>query len=183
VTAAEETPEPRLIDGSTPMTPAELLARLEEMGIPARTTEHAPVHTVEEAREVRGHLPGCHTKNLFVRNKKEEMYLLVCEQDRKVDLRVLGEMLGAGRLSFGSPRRLMRRLGVTPGSVNPFAVVNDAEGAVEVVLDRSILEEEPLNFHPLDNAMTTAIAAQDFLAFLQAEDHPPRIMDFPESTA
>lgn len=149
------------------------------MGIEVVTHEHAPVFTVEEAKEVRGHLPGCHTKNLFVRNKKEQMFLVVCEQDRRVRLKELGELLGAGRLSFGSPRRLMRRLGVMPGSVNPFAVINDLEREVEVVLDRAILEDEPLNFHPLDNSMTTAISSADLLRFLDDVGHPPRIMDFP----
>jgi len=175
-------PEPRLADGSRPMTPTGLLVYLEKMGIDAVTHEHAPVFTVDEAKDVRGHLPGCHTKNLFVRNKKERMFLVVCEQDRRVDLKELGELLGAGRLSFGSPRRLMRRLGVTPGSVNPFAVLNDVEGAVEVVLDRAILKDEPLNFHPLDNAMTTAISTDALLRFLHTVDHPPRVMDFPAPT-
>jgi Ala-tRNA(Pro) deacylase len=167
-----------LIDGSLPMTAGALLEHLKEMEMEVVTTHHAPVCTVMEAKAVRGGLPGCHTKNLFVRNKKQRMWLVVCEQDRSVDLRALGEMLGAGRLSFGSPRRLMERLGVTPGSVNPFAVVNDVEGVVTVVLERCILDSNgPLNFHPLDNAMTTAIGPQDFLRFLEAEGHLPVLVD------
>lgn len=174
---APQAPAMRLIDGSDPMSPEALLERLREMGIDVETTHHAPVFTVAEAKAVRGSLPGCHTKNLFVRNKKKRMWLIVCEQDRRVDLRALGETIGAGRLSFGSPRRLMERLGVTPGAVNPFAIVNDVEGVVTVVLERSILDDKPLNFHPLDNAMTTAIGAQDFLRFLESEDHSPVLVD------
>ena len=139
---------------------------------------HPPVFTVEEAKAVRGSIPGCHTKNLFLRNKKEQMWLLVCHQDQGVDLRSLGARLGSrSRLSFGSPRRLMRYLGVVPGAVNPFAVINDVEGAVTVVLDRAILEWDVLNFHPLDNALTTSIRATDFLRFLAEEGHPPVEVD------
>lgn len=166
-----------LIDGRQPMSPDELLDRLAEQGHTVRTVHHDPVFTVEEAKEVRGTLPGCHTKNLFLRNKKKRMWLVVCEQDRNVDLVALGKHLAAGRLSFGSPRRLMEYLGVIPGAVNPFAVVNDGQGAVTVVLDQSILEQSPLNFHPLDNAMTTSIASTDFLRFLELEDHAPILVN------
>ncbi len=170
--------EPLLTDGTDPATPQELFQRLAALGIEVVTEAHAPVFTVPEAKAVRSHIPGCHTKNLFVRNKKQRMWLIVCHQDRVVDLRALGDRIGGGRLSFGSPRRLMSYLGVIPGAVNPFAVINDHEGKVEVVVDRAILAEEPLNFHPLDNAMTTSIGADDFLRFLEAQGHPPLLVDF-----
>lgn len=175
---APEAPPAKLIDDSDPMSPAALLQYLQSMGIEVVTARHAPVFTVEEAKGKRGSMPGCHTKNLFLRNKKKRMWLVVCEQNRKVDLRALGDTLGAGRLSFGSPRRLMERLGVAPGSVTPFAIVNDVEGAVTVVLERVMLDQDPLNFHPLDNSMTTAIAAKDLLRFLEAENHSPTLVDF-----
>lgn len=161
-----------------PATPHELLARLEGLGIEARTHRHPPVFTVEEAQALKGDLPGAHTKNLFLRDKKERMWLVVALHDRDVDLRALGPVLGArGRLSFGSPRRLMEHLGVRPGSVTPFAVVNDGAGQVTVVLDEGLRGFEVWNAHPLDNAMTTALRGVDLVRFLEAEGHPPVWLD------
>ena len=166
----------RLIDGSPAARPDDLLRRLDELGIRHETHRHDPVFTVEEARQVRGNLPGCHTKNLFLRDKKGRMWLFCCEQDRPVDLKTIADPIGAKRLSFGSRERLMHYLGVIPGAVTPFAVINDKGRQVQVVLDAPILNEDPLNFHPLDNAMTTAIGSSDFLRFLEAEEHPPQIL-------
>jgi Ala-tRNA(Pro) deacylase len=169
--------QPILADGSAPATPADLFRRLEELGIDFRTVEHPAVFTVEESKAYRGELTGSHTKNLFLRNKKGRMWLLVCREDLAIDLKVLGETLGAGRLSFASPERLMRYLGVIPGAVTPFGVLNDTGGKVTVVIERAVLEDEPLNFHPLDNAMTTAVSASDLLEFLEEESHPPEIVE------
>ncbi len=166
-------------DGSAPATSQELIKRLQNLEIEVPLLEHEAVYTVEEAKAVRGDLEGCHTKNLFVRNKKEAMWLVTCLADRAVDLKWLGEHIGAGRLSFGSAQRLMKYLGVTPGAVSPFAVVNDTERKVRVVLDREVLKREPINFHPLDNRMTVTIGAEDFLRFLEAERHSPQIINFP----
>jgi len=160
------------------VTTDQLLARLSELGIAARTIEHPPVFTVEEARRYRGDLPGTHTKSLFLRDKKEAMWMVVCLESRALDLKDLARRLGAKHLSFGSPERLMRHLGVIPGAVSPFAVVNDAGRVVQVVLDRAVLAQDPVNLHPLDNAKTTAIAAADLLRFLEAEGHAPRMIDF-----
>jgi Ala-tRNA(Pro) deacylase len=104
------------------------------------------------------------------------MWLVVCPEDREVDLKDLGERLGAGRLSFGSADRLMKYLGVIPGAVTPFAVINDKGGHVRVVLDQKLRTVGALNFHPLDNAMTTNIGADDFVRFLEAENHAPRFI-------
>ncbi len=112
-------------------SPQQLFARLEQLGIAQRTVEHPAVFTVEEAKALRGDLPGHHVKNLFLRNKKEEMWLVVALEDRAIDLKRLGEVLGAGRLSFGSAERLKRHLGVEPGSVTPLALINDPGGAVQ----------------------------------------------------
>jgi Ala-tRNA(Pro) deacylase len=163
-----------LADGGTPAGPAALFARLRELGIATRTLEHDPVFTVEEAKRLRGQLPGGHTKNLFLRNKKGRMWLVVCLEDRAIDLKALGEQLESGRLSFGSADRLMTYLGVVPGAVTPFAAINDTQGQVRVMLDGRMLEAfDRLNFHPLDNAMTTGIAPGDLVRFLEAVDHPP----------
>ena len=105
------------------LDPQQLFARLDQLGIAHRTVEHPPVFTVEEAKALRGNLPGHHIKNLFLRNKKEEMWLVVALEDRAIDLKRLGEVLGAGRLSFGSADRLKRHLGVEPGSVTPLSLV------------------------------------------------------------
>lgn len=171
---------PVLADGSRPASPDDLFARLEELGIETTTTRHAPVFTVEQSKRLRGEIPGCHVKNLFLRNKKGTMWLVVCAEDRSIEIKSLGWILGAGRLSFGSPERLMRYLGVIAGAVTPFAVINDHSGAVRVALDRPLLQREPLNFHPLDNAMTTTISAEGLLRFLEAEGHPPRLLDLPD---
>ena len=148
-----------------------------ELGIQSKTVRHPPVFTVEEAKALRGSLPGAHIKNLFLRNKKGEMWLVTCLEDRQVDLKALGTALGAGRFSFGSAERLMTYLGVLPGAVTPFAVINDTEGKVRMVLDKGILGNDPVNAHPLVNDMTTALESRDLIRFLEAEKHPPQILD------
>lgn len=169
----------RLVDGSPPARPGELLARLDALGIPHATVSHPPVFTVEEAREKRGRIPGAHSKNLFLRDKKGRMWLVSCLESREVDLRWLAERLEARqRLSFGSERRLMEYLGITPGAVSPLAVVNDVTGAVTVALDRGLFADPPVNFHPLDNGMTTSLAPDDLLRFLEAVGHPPVMLEF-----
>ena len=164
-------------DESRPLSSADLLARLESLGIAHRTVRHRPVFTVAESRRLREDFPGGHSKNLFLRNKKGRMWLVTCLEDRDIDLKVLAERLGAGRFSFASAERLMRYLGVVPGAVTPFAVANDRDAAVRMVLDAGLLAHDPLNFHPLDNAMTTAIARDDLLRFLEHANHPPEIVD------
>ncbi len=161
------------------LTPQLLFARLDALGLAHRTVEHAPVFTVEQAREHRGVLPGHHIKNLFLRNKKEAMWLVVALEDRAIDLKRLGEVLGAGRLSFGSPDRLRRHLGVEPGSVTPFSVINDPDRQVALVLDRALVEGGPVNAHPLVNTMTTAISFADLGRFFEATGHSPQWLDFP----
>lgn len=173
---AEDDQATLLIDGREPAGPDELFERLEELGIEVETHEHPPVFTVDEARTLRGQIRGVHTKNLFVRDKKERMWLVVCPEEREIDMKSLAGILGAGRLSFASPRRLMRHLGVIPGAVTPFAVINDSAGDVRVAIDRAMLDEGPWNFHPLDNARTTSIEPEDMIRFLEAEGHEPRLV-------
>jgi Ala-tRNA(Pro) deacylase len=167
-------PPPILANGETPATPGELLARLEELGIESSTVTHRPVFTVEEARAHRGELPGAHTKNLFVRDKKGVMWLVVALEDREVDLTELARALGHKRFSFGSAERLMKFLGVIPGAVTPFGVINDHGGAVQVALDTGLNIADLWSFHPLDNGMTTTLRGEDMVRFLEAVGHPPR---------
>jgi Ala-tRNA(Pro) deacylase len=156
-----------------------LFHKLDSLGIAHRSVEHPPVFTVEEAKALRGELPGAHIKNLFLRNRKEEMWLVVALEDRTVDLKRLGEVLGAGRLSFGSAERLKRTLGVEPGSVTPLALANDETRSVRLALDRGVMDGGPINAHPLVNTMTTALAPADLLRFFAATGHEPRWLDFP----
>ena len=163
------------------LSPQQLFARLAELGIAHGTVEHEPVFTVEQAKQHRGVLPGHHIKNLFLRNKKEEMWLVVALEDRAIDLRKLGEAMGAGRLSFGSPERLRTYLGVEPGSVTPFAVINDTQHKVTLVLDSALKEGGPINAHPLVNTMTCPIDLPGLLRFFEATGHVPRWLDMPAS--
>jgi Ala-tRNA(Pro) deacylase len=155
------------------LSPQQLFDRLAELGIAHGTVEHEPVFTVEQAKAHRGVLPGHHIKNLFLRNKKEEMWLVVALEDRAIDLKQLGERLGAGRLSFGSPERLRTYLGVEPGSVTPFAVINDTQHKVSLVLDSALREGGPVNAHPLANTMTCPIELPGLLRFFEATGHAP----------
>lgn len=155
-----------------------LAACLEGLGISIRTVSHAPVFTVEEARAVRPLVPGDgHSKNLFLRDKKKQSWLVVTHEDCPVDLSGLGRMLNGARLSFASPQRLYESLGVRPGSVSPFALVNDDSRSVRLVLDKQLLGCDPLFFHPLRNDLTSAISPRDFLAFVHGLGYEPLIID------
>lgn len=148
----------------------DLLARL---GIATETARHPPVFTVEEARAHRGALAGIHTKNLFLKDKKGQLWLVATIEDRPINLKDVRQRIGAAALSFARPELLQETLGVAPGSVTPFAVVNDTAGRVRVVLDAEMMAGERLNFHPLTNTATTAIAPDGLRAFLAACGHPP----------
>lgn len=163
-----------------PLSPDELFAKLDALAIRTTTVRHPPLFTVEQSKSLRGELPGGHTKNLFLKDKKDRMWLVTAEEDRAIDLKSLGAALGAqGRVSFGSPERLMRHLGVEPGAVTPFGLANDAGGEVALVLDEGLLRHDILNFHPLTNDATTTIAREDFLRFLAAIRHTPRVLMLP----
>jgi len=170
--------ELKLVDGTSPAAPDDLFEKLASLNIEVTTVQHPPVFTVDEAKSLRGEIRGCHTKNLFLRNKKGKMWLLVCLEDRPIDLKELAGRLNAGRLSFGSAERLAQYLGVIPGAVTPFAIVNDKTSAVKVAVDQAILDRGPLNCHPLDNAQTTTIRSEDLLKFLEAEGHTAQFIDF-----
>jgi Ala-tRNA(Pro) deacylase len=159
-----------------PATPADLFAFLDRLGIAHRTITHPPLFTVEQSRALRGQIPGGHTKNLFLKDKKDALYLVVALEDAAIDLKSLHRRLDAsGRFSFGSADLLREILGVEPGAVTPFAAINDTGRRVSVVLDAAMMTHETLNYHPLDNTMTTSIARASLVTFLEATGHPPRI--------
>jgi Ala-tRNA(Pro) deacylase len=157
-------------------TPADLFAFLDGLEIPYSTVSHPPLFTVEQSRALRGTIPGGHTKNLFLRDKRGAYYLVVASEDAAIDMKGLHRRLGAkGRFSFGSADALRELLGVEPGSVTPFAAINDIAGKVVVVLDAAMLAHQLLNYHPLVNTMTTSISRAGLMTFLRACGHEPRI--------
>jgi Ala-tRNA(Pro) deacylase len=155
---------------------AELFAFLAAHDIATSTVEHPPLFTVEQSQALRGEIAGGHTKNLFLKDKKDQVFLVVAEEDTEIDMKSLHKRIDSARLSFGRPELLFDLLGVIPGSVTPFGVVNDRGGRVRVVLDEALLRHDRLNFHPLENTATTSIGREDFLAFLKHAGHPPRIL-------
>lgn len=177
----------RLLDArattAVPEAVAALFARLRALGIATTTVTHPAVYTVEQAKAQRVRHDGTHVKNLFLRNKKGAMWLVVLAEERVVDLKELGRRIDAGNVSFGSPERLRRYLGVEPGSVTPLAVVNDPDAAVQVVLDARILQRDPVHCHPLINTMTTSIDGAELLRFLEACGHAPQIIHLDAPTA
>jgi Ala-tRNA(Pro) deacylase len=159
-----------------PATPDELFAALDELGIAHKTMKHPPLFTVEQSQSLRGQIPGGHTKNLFLRDKKHALFLVVAKEDAEIDLKGLHRVLGAtGRFSVGSADLLREVWGVTPGSGTPFGAINDRDGRVTVVLDAAMMAHETLNYHPLVNTMTTSIARDDLVRFLESTGHEPRI--------
>jgi len=159
-----------------PTSPEDLLAYLATLGIETSTVEHPPLFTVEDSQSLRGDIPGGHTKNLFVKDKKGRIFLLVLGEETPVDLKRVHEKIGAqGRISFGSADLLEEVLGVQPGAVTPFGAINDKAGRVLIVLDEAMMRQERLNFHPLVNTRTTGIASADLVKFLRATAHEPAV--------
>ena len=166
-----------------PLTPEQLFERFDALGIVYLTYSHPPVFTVAEATALRGSLPGGHCKSLFLKDKKGGFWLAVMLEERRIDLKKLALRLGAPRFSFGGAAELYEVLGVRPGSVTPFALVNDVEHLVTPVLDAAMLDHDPLNYHPLATDRTTAIAAADLLRFISVCGHLPRISTSAASSA
>jgi Ala-tRNA(Pro) deacylase len=159
-----------------PATRDNLFARFDALGIATTTVEHAPLFTVEQSKALRGDLPGGHCKNLFLKDKKGALWLVVTLEDATVDLKALPARIGAARISFGNAALLEEVLGVSPGSVTPFGLINDTERRVTVVLDQAMMACGLLNYHPLVNDATTAIAPADLLVFIRSCGHEPRIV-------
>ena len=159
-----------------PATPDDLFAFLDQLGIAYATVRHPPLFTVEQSRALRGQIAGGHTKNLFLKDRRDALYLVVAPEDAEIELKSLHRQLGAsGRFSFGSADLMREALGVEPGSVTPFAALNDTAGRVAVVLDTGMMAHATLNFHPLVNTMTTSIGRDDLVRFLAATGHAARI--------
>jgi len=153
-----------------------LFRRLEALGIDTVTVEHAPMFTVEQSRALRGRLPGAHTKSLFLIDKDGRMVLVVAKEDTRVDLKGLAARLNLGRLSFGKDALLEQVLGVTAGSVTPFALINGGAREVAVVVDKALLDFDEVNCHPLENTATTRLKTADLLRFIRACGHEPIVM-------
>jgi Ala-tRNA(Pro) deacylase len=167
---------------NAPATPEDLFARLDSLGVAHSTIEHPPLFTVEDSQKLRGEIPGGHSKNLFVKDKKGRLFLLVLGEDAIVDLKRVHEKIGGqGRVSFGSGELLEEVWGVKPGAVTPFGAINDRDGKVTVVLDAALMAERRLNFHPLVNTRTTGLASEDLVKFLRATGHDPIIVALAET--
>jgi Ala-tRNA(Pro) deacylase len=152
-----------------------LLQRLADLGIAVATVEHPPVHTVEESGELYEKIPGGHTKNLFLKDAKGALFLIVAHHATRVDLKRLPPVIGSARLSFGRADLLQDVLGVQPGSVTAFALINDRDRKVQVVFDQNLMAFATINLHPMENSATTSIAREDLLRFIRATGHTPRI--------
>jgi Ala-tRNA(Pro) deacylase len=160
-----------------PADEQQLFDFFQELDIQTTTHRHPALHTVEQSRELRGDLPGGHCKSLFLKDKKAQLWLIVALEDREVNLKSLHKQIGSGRLSFGKAELMWEVLGVRPGSVTPFSLINDKERQLTVVLDQGMLEFELLNYHPLHNEATTAISTTDLLRFIDATGHKAQRVD------
>lgn len=159
-----------------PASRQDLARRLADLGIAVTTIDHDAVFTVAESSKLEREMPGGHSKNLFLKDEKGRLVLVVALATTRVDIKSVAKSLGTGRLSFGKPELLLEVLGVPPGSVTPFALINDREQRVTVVLDADMMRHERLNFHPLENTATTNIARDDLVRFIRACGHEPRVL-------
>ena len=156
---------------------AELRAFLGSLGIETKTAQHPPLHTVADSKALRGDIPGAHTKNLFLKDRKDQHFLLTVDENAVVDLKAIHHVIGAaGKVSFGRPEALFQLLGVLPGAVTVFGAVNDGGRRVKVFLDAGLMQNGIINAHPLVNDATTSIAAADLIKFLNATGHQPDIL-------
>lgn len=153
-----------------------LFARLEELGIASTTVEHAPMFTVEQSKSLHDTLPGAHTKSLFLTDKDGRMVLVIAKDDTRVDLKSLASRLGHGRFSFGKPESMEAVLGISPGSVTPFALINPSAKKVTVVVDQALMDFAEINCHPLENTATTRLTSSDLIRFIEACGHAPVVL-------
>ena len=158
-----------------PANRKDLFHRLKALGIATTTLEHPAVFTVAESSGIEDRLPGGHTKNLFLKDAKDRLFYVMAWTATEVDLKALPKVIGSGRLSFGKPELLKEVLGVPPGSVSAFALMNDVEQRVSVIIDKNLTTFASVNCHPLENTATTNIALDDLLRFIRDTGHEPRI--------
>lgn len=160
-----------------PKTEDDLLAFLADLGIEVSTTRHPPLFTVADLQALRGAIAGAHTKNLFLKDKKDNFFLVTVDEEAEVDLKQIHHLIGAaGRVSFGKPEMLMELLGVIPGAVTVFGLINDTQGRVKVILDAGLMESDIINAHPLTNEATSSIRPADLVRFIEATGHDPVIL-------
>ncbi|WP_337181428.1 prolyl-tRNA synthetase associated domain-containing protein [Shinella sp.] len=160
-----------------PKTDKDLFQFLDGLGIAHATKEHAPVFTVAESVALRDEIPGGHTKNLFVKDKKDNYFLMTVEEHATVDLKTVHSVIGAAsRVSFGRPEKLMEYLGVIPGAVTAFGVFNDVGKNVKIIIDEDLMAYDTINCHPLRNDATTSIGSKDLLRFIEATGHEPLVL-------
>ncbi len=174
--AEEEQEKPDL-----PTTPDQLIALLDELHLRYEIFHHEPIFTVAEGEHLKKNIPGLHCRNLFLRDKRKKMFLIVAANETAIDLKKLQLMLGCDRLSFGSPERLWQYLGIRPGSVCPFCIINDRAGEVEIYLDKFMMEADLVNYHPLDNAMTIGLTPEDLIKFIEHTGHKARVIDLSQA--
>lgn len=165
---------------NTPATPDDLYALFDALNISVIKHDHPPLRTVEDSRLHRGKMVGGHAKNLYLRDRKKKNYLIISEENQPIDLKMAAVAMGTDRLSFGSPDRLMEHLGVIPGSVTPFSVINDSDHKVTVFLDKTLADMEKANFHPLINDQTVTIAIADLMRFFEYTGHVVSILPLAE---
>jgi Ala-tRNA(Pro) deacylase len=160
-----------------PKTEAALFAFLADLGIAVSTRRHPALFTVADSQALRGEIAGGHTKNLFLKDKKDNVFLVTVGEEAVVDLKQIHHVIGAvGRVSFGKPELLMELLGVVPGAVTVFGLINDASRRIRVILDAELMEHTVINAHPLTNEATTSIAAADLVKFVEATGHDAVIL-------
>lgn len=156
----------------------QLFSVLNDLNIKTTTIEHPALFTVEDSKNLRGNIPGGHSKNLFLKSKDKRFWLISALEDTTIHLKTLAKATSAKTFSFAKPDILMEKLGLTPGSVSPFALINNIEKDITVILDKAFAEHEILNFHPLENTATTQITYPDLLKFVEAMQNTHFIHDF-----
>ena len=163
---------------SLPTPPESLMATLTSLNISFTTHTHPPLRTVEDAKAFRGDLQGAHIKNLYLRDRKKRNFLLVSEEDKSIDLKALHGLIGSDRLSFGSADRLFEMLGVRPGAVSPFTLINDPDHKVQLLLDADLADQPCVFAHPLVNDMTLGVSGADLMRFFTHTGHDPQLLVF-----
>ena len=164
-----------------PTSKEALIETLNELSIAHQLYEHEPIFTVEEGEHLKKDIPGVHCRNLFLRDKKKRMFLVVAANETAIDLKKLQTVLDCGRLSFGSADRLWENLGIRQGSVNPFCIINDKGGHVRIILDAYMMKHDIVNYHPMDNAWTISVSPDDLMKFIKYTEHEPEIVDLSEA--
>lgn len=154
-----------------------LLQNLQQLNVSYTLHQHAPIFTVEEGEHLKASIPGLHCRNLFLRDKKKKMFLIVAANETKIDLKKLSSVLECGRFSFGSADRLWENLGIRQGSVNPFCIINDTDHKVRIILDKYMMDQDIVNYHPMDNAMTIGLSPADLVRFIESTNHDPEIVN------